>query len=151
MIKEINHSEVKIAKQIYLIFQKSYKVEAKLLQATNFPPLKRNVNDFIDCKNTFYAYYISEEIVGIIEVDSNNSSTHIQSLVVYPKFFRQGVGKSLVQFIFTKYKNKIFSVETGLLNQPAINLYAEFGFKEKKRWVTDHNVVKIRFEISSTD
>ena len=96
MIKEINHSETKIAEQIYLIFQTSYKVEARLLQATNFPPLNRTINDFTDCKNTFYAYYISEEIAGIIEVDSNSSSTHIQSLVVYPKFFRQGVGKSLV-------------------------------------------------------
>ena len=78
----------------------------------------------------------------------DRSSTHIQSLVVYPKFFRQGIGKSLVQFVFEKYKSKIFSVETGLANQPAINLYSAFGFEEVKKWDTEHNVIKIRLETS---
>ena len=149
MIKRINHREEKLAQQIYLIFQASYKVEAKLLQATKFPPLTRTVNDFIECENAFYAYYIEDDIAGIIEIDINNkSSTHIQSLVVYPKFFRQGIGKSLVQFVFEKYKSKIFSVETGLANQPAINLYSAFGFEEVKKWDTEHNVIKIRLETS---
>ncbi|HCY98291.1 MAG TPA: GNAT family N-acetyltransferase, partial [Polaribacter sp.] len=41
MIEKLKNSDLEIAKKMRLIFQASYKVEAKLLNATNFPPLKR--------------------------------------------------------------------------------------------------------------
>ena len=97
-----------------------------------------------DDQKNFYVYYINEEITGLIEVDNNNESIHIQSLVVYPKFFRQGIGKKLVHFVLKNYSSKIFTVETGLANKPAINLYNSCGFKEDKQFDTDHGVRKIR-------
>ena len=46
MIEKLNNKELKIAKNIYSVFQTSYKVEVKLLNAKNFPPLKRSVEKF---------------------------------------------------------------------------------------------------------
>ena len=41
MIEKLKNSDLEIAKKMRLIFQASYKVEAKLLNVTNFPPLKQ--------------------------------------------------------------------------------------------------------------
>ena len=146
MIIKINNKENKIAEEIRAIFQASYTVEAKMLKAVDFPPLKRTVSQFLKSDSEFYAYYLIENIAGVIEIESNEDLTHIQSLVVYPKYFRNGIGRKLVQFILDTYKSKVFTVETGIDNHPAIKLYKSFGFQEQKQWDTNHGVRKVRFE-----
>ena len=146
MIVKINNKENKIAKEIRAIFQASYAVEAEILKAVDFPPLKRTAAQLLNSNSEFYAYYLIENIVGVIEIETHENLTHIQSLVVYPKYFRNGIGCKLVQFILDTYKSKIFTVETGIDNHPAIKLYTRFGFQEQAQWDTNHGVRKIRFE-----
>ena len=100
----------------------------------------------MNSNSEFYAYYLVENIAGVIEIESHKDLTHIQSLVVYPKYFRNGIGRKLVQFTLDNYKTKIFTVETGIDNLPAIKLYKSFGFQEQKQWDTNHGVRKVRFE-----
>ena len=146
MIIKINNKKNKIAEEIRAIFQVSYTVEAKMLKAIDFPPLKRTVSQFLKSDSEFYAYYLIKNIAGVIEIENNEDLTHIQSLVVYPKYFRNGIGSKLVQFILDHYKSKIFTVETGIDNHPAIKLYKSFGFQEQDQWDTNHGVRKVRFE-----
>ena len=146
MINKINNKRDEIAKEIRDIFQASYAVEAEMLKAIDFPPLKRTINQFLNSNNDFYAYYFNENIAGVIEIKNNQDITHIQSLVVYPKYFRKGIGKKLVQFILDTYKTKIFTVETGLDNHPAIKLYTSFDFQEQDQFHTDHRIIKVRFK-----
>ena len=146
MIIKVNNKETKIAEEFRAIFQVSYAVEAEILKAVDFPPLKRTVSQFLNSNSEFYAYYLIENISGVIEIENNEDLTHIQSLVVYPKYFRNGIGEKLVQFILDTYKSKIFTVETGIDNHPAIKLYKSFGFQEQKQWDTNHGVRKVRFE-----
>ena len=146
MIIKINNKEKEIAEEIRAIFQVSYAVEAKMLKAIDFPPLKRTVSQFLKSDSEFYAYYLIENIAGVIEIENNENLTHIQSLVVYPKYFRNGIGRKLVQFILATYKSKIFTVETGIDNHPAIKLYKGQGFQEQQQWDTNHGVRKVRFE-----
>ena len=82
----------------------------------------------------------------VIEIKNNQDLTQIQSLVVYPRYFRKGIGRKLVQFILDTYKSSIFTVETGLDNHPAIRLYTSFDFEEQEQWDTNHGVRKVRFE-----
>ena len=146
MIIKINNKRNKIAKEILDIFQASYAVEAEMLKAIDFPPLKRTISQFLNSNSEFYAYYLTQNIAGVIEIKNNQDLTHIQSLVVYPKYFRNGIGSKLVQFILGAYKSKIFTVETGIDNHPAIKLYKSFGFQEQEQWDTNHGVRKVRFE-----
>jgi ribosomal protein S18 acetylase RimI-like enzyme len=148
MIVKINNKGNKIAEEIRAIFQVSYTVEAEMLKAVDFPPLKRTVSQFLNSNSEFYAYYLIKNIAGVIEIENDKNLTHIQSLVVYPKYFRNGIGSKLVQFILETYKSRIFTVETGIDNQPAIKLYNRFGFKEQKQWDTNHGIRKVRFEKS---
>ena len=146
MIIKINNKENKIAEEIRAIFQVSYAVEAEMLKAVDFPPLKRTVAQFLNSNSEFYAYYLIENIAGVIEIENHKNLTHIQSLVVYPKYFRNGIGSKLVQFILDTYKAKIFIVETGIDNHPAIKLYKSFGFQEQEQWDTNHGIRKVRFQ-----
>ena len=146
MIVEIDNTKKEIACEIRNIFQASYAVEAKILRAIEFPPLKRSVSEFLESDTKFYAYYINQNIAGLIEINNNQKTIHIQSLVVYPKYFRKGIAKQLVCFVFEKHDSMRFTVETGVDNYPAIKLYINLGFKEQKQWNTDHGVRKIRFQ-----
>ncbi len=143
MIIKIDHTKIEIAYEIRNIFQVSYSVEAKLLRAVDFPPLKRTISEFIDSCSIFYAYYFNDKVVGVIEIKSNKHSTHIQSLVVHPEYFRKSIGRQLVHFILDKYNSNLFTVETGRDNFPAIKLYKQLGFSKQDEWDTEHGVVKI--------
>ena len=146
MIKKLDHTNLAIATKMRVVFQESYAVEAALLNATNFPPLQRPLESYIKSTTTFFGYHIKDEIVGIVEVSPKEKTTHINSLVVSPHFFRQGIGRELMNYILQKFSSKVVTVETGLENIPASKLYTSFNFKEVKQWDTDHGVRKIRFE-----
>ena len=147
MIYKLQHKNKDTARKIRSVFQVSYSVEAKLLSAVDFPPLKRKLEDFIESNNTFFGVFLNDELAGVIEIEKSNTGVHIQSLVVAPKFFRQGIGRKLTEYILSSYDSKIFTVETGVKNKPATKLYKKFGFVEVKQWETDHGIRKVRFEI----
>ena len=146
MIVKIDNTRNEIAQEIWNIFQASYVIEAKILQAIDFPPLRRTMSQFLNSNSEFYAYYLKQNIAGLIEINNNQEATHIQSLVVYPKYFRQGIGRKLVKFVLDTYKSIIFTVETGVGNHPAIKLYISLGFEEQGQWDTNHKVRKVRFK-----
>jgi ribosomal protein S18 acetylase RimI-like enzyme len=146
MIKKLNHSLQDTAEEIRAVFQASYAVEAKLLQASDFPPLKRSLAEFLESKNDFFGFFSEGQLAGVVEVDQGKASTHIQSLVVDPRFFRQGIGTALVRFVLKHYVCQRFTVETGLENGPATALYLGFGFVPIHEYDTDHGVRKVRFE-----
>ena len=148
MIKKLDHTNLAIATKMRVVFQESYAVEAALLNATNFPPLQRPLESYIKSTTTFFGYHIKDEIVGIVEVSPKEKTTHINSLVVSPHFFRQGIGRELMNYILQKFTSKVVTVETGLENIPASKLYTSFHFKEVKQWDTDHGVRKIQFKLS---
>lgn len=147
MIHKLQHKNKDIARKIRSVFQISYAVEAKLLSAVDFPPLKRKLEDFIESNNTFFGVFLNDALAGVIEIKKSNTSVHIQSLVVAPKIFRQGIGRKLTEYILNSYDSKIFTVETGVKNKPATELYKKLGFVEVKQWETGHGVRKVRFEI----
>ena len=148
MIKKLQHTNLEIAKEIRAVFQVSYAVEAQLLNAVNFPPLQRPLESYVESNTTFFGYYKNQELAGVIEISHQKKATHINSLVVDPTFFRQGIARQLMEFILSTFNSEVFTVETGLKNEPASALYRNFNFNEVNRWDTDHGVRKIRFEMS---
>ena len=63
MIVRLEHSDQLVAESIYNIFQLSYKVEAEILGVSEFPPLNRQIPDFMKSENLFYAYKIKNKIL----------------------------------------------------------------------------------------
>lgn len=146
MIKKIDHKDLDTAREIRAVFQASYAVEARLLKASDFPPLKRPLEGFTESSTEFFGYYSTGKLSGVVEVDQKTDKVHIQSLVVQPEFFRQGIGRALVNFVFENYSTPLFTVETGAENGPATRLYLQTGFMKLEEYETGHGIRKARFE-----
>ena len=146
MIEKLQNHRLDILKKIFLLFQLSYTVEAKLLGAVEFPPLKRPLESYVQSKNSFFGYFDQKEFAGIIEIEYNNHCTNIHSLVVKPDLFRTGIARKMLEFIFNKYDSQHVIVETGHKNIPASELYKRMGFIEIKQWDTDFGIRKVQFE-----
>lgn len=147
MINILDQEKHEIAEQIFTVFQESYAVEARLLGAKDFPPLKRSIRDLMECETSFFGFWIQKKLVGVIEIHAEVASFHIQSLVVHPTYFRQGIAGKLINFMLKLLPGNTITVETGLANEPATMLYKKFGFKEVKQYDTDYGIRKIRFAL----
>ena len=111
MIVKLQNADLAIAAKIRSVFQVSYAIEAEILKAVDFPPLKRNLESFLNSPNTFYGYFINHELAGVVEIDQTNNKIHIQSLVVDPRFFRQGIASKLIDFVFEKTLSNFFDIK----------------------------------------
>lgn len=146
MIKILNNKNEETSRKIRSLFQASYRIEAELLNATDFPPLKRKLINFINSDTEFHGLYRNNELAAIVEVKTYKNKTDIESLVVHPEYFRQGLGKQLMQYILDTFDSEFFTVETGLNNGPATKLYKHLGFQEQEQWDTDFGIRKIKFK-----
>ena len=146
MIIRLQNFEQKTAIKIHSVFQESYSIEAKLLGIKDFAPLRRPIEHFKNSKNEFFGFIDSEIIAGIIEIEDKETFIDINSLVVKPDFFRRGVGKGLLKFVFSRFGFKRYIVETAVNNLPATELYKKLGFNEVKQWDTDFGMRKVQFE-----
>ena len=77
MIKKLQHTNLEISREMRAVFQVSYAVEAQLLNAVNFPPLQRPLKNYVESNTTFFGYHIKDDIVGVIEVSSNEKATPV--------------------------------------------------------------------------
>ena len=146
MIKKILHTQKDQAEAIRSVFQVSYKVEAELIGATNFPPLSRPLEEFSNCPNDFVGYHEDQILVAVVEMKKEEDSMHIQSLVVDPAYFRRGIARKLIEFVLQHYPVPQFTVETGKENGPARKLYENFGFQLLKTYTADEGIVKVRYQ-----
>ena len=143
-----NSSEA-IARQIHAVQMSAYAQEAKLLGAIYFPPLSRTVDDIRNCQETFFAAFISNQLVGAISTlpDPEGMGTNIATLVVAPSMQRKGIAKLLIQEVLSQCDSASLTVQTGVKNVPALNLYYQHGFIEVRRWLVGHEpleLVKLR-------
>ena len=146
MIRPLPHTQPNVALAMQEVFQASYTVEAQLLQAENFPPLQRPLEGYTQSTNDFYGYYQNDALAGVIEIATYPTYLHIQSLVVHPSYFRQGIGKALTTFALASYDAPLYIVETGAANAPAIALYESLGFVLVEEWDTEFGVRKVKLE-----
>lgn len=145
-ISKLKHEDESISEQIRGVFQASYKVEAQLLGAKDFPPLKRPLEKFIHSQTDFYGYHVNDNLAAVMEIQQVPKKVEINSFVVLPSFFRRGIGNQLLEYLFQNFETSLFTVETGAENIPAITLYEKHGFKLVKKWMTEIGIEKVAFE-----
>ena len=154
MITKLEHSNEAVAEQIHTVFQNSYKVEAELIGVLDFPPLSRSVSDIVNAKTTFYGFsFIDSDkncLAAVIEIEINEKHLAIDSLTVMPNFFRKGIADKLISYALTSFDIDAATVETAVVNKPAIKLYEKHGFMKFKRWTPSHGIEKLAMSVEVT-
>ena len=147
MITKLEHTDRAVAKQIFSIFQRSYKIEAQLIGTLDFPPLFRSIKDIKKSKTQFYGFSENKCLAAIIEVVIEDKQLGINSLTVDPEYFRKGIADKLISYVLNAFKITEAVVETAVVNTPAISLYNKHGFVEFKRWTPSHGIEKLAMSV----
>jgi len=147
MITKLDNSNEDVAKQIFTIFQRSYKIEAQLIGTPDFPPLLRSAKDIENSKTQFYGFSENECLAAIIEIVIADKRLDIYSLTVDPNYFRKGIANKLISYVLEVIDFSEAIVETAVVNIPAINLYKKHGFVEFKRWTPSHGIEKLAMSV----
>ncbi|WP_286269171.1 GNAT family N-acetyltransferase [Thalassotalea hakodatensis] len=149
MIEALAPINERIAQQIHRTFQRSYLIEAQLIGVSDFPPLQRSIEDIAHSKTLFYGFFDNSNLAAVIEVSFANKHLAIESLVVDPDHFRKGIAGKLLTFILAHFSYHSVSVETAVVNIPAITLYQKFGFEERKRFTPSYGIEKIAMALAA--
>jgi ribosomal protein S18 acetylase RimI-like enzyme len=100
-----------------------------LIGFDGIPPLHETLADLQQSEETFIGYYKDDILVGVLSYAILDTTLDIGRLVVHPDYFRQGIGKALVEFVETVSGIKQVIVSTGALNTPARQLYERLGYQ----------------------
>lgn len=131
MIKKIDITNHKFAKEVFNIQVPSYKVEAKIIGLHDIPPLRDTVESLQQCGETFFGYYLNGELCGAISIKTAKCVIDIHRLMVHPKHFRKGIAKKLLDFVESdKGEFGTIIVSTGTKNTPAVDFYLKNGFSK---------------------
>ncbi|MEW6990793.1 GNAT family N-acetyltransferase [Colwelliaceae bacterium 6441] len=148
MITKLENSNELIAEQIHAIFQSSYAVEAQLIGVLDFPPLSRSVKDIANSKTHFYGFSDNNFLAAVIEIEIAENKLDIHSLTVGANHFRKGIADQLINYVLTTFDITTATVETAVLNMPAIKLYEKHGFLENRRWTPSHGIEKLAMSVN---
>lgn len=147
MIRKLEPTDKTVASLIHRVFQSSYAVEAELIGVSDFPPLARCIEDISGSATDFYGYFEQDTLAAVIEVGLENEHLDIHSLTVAPEFFRRGIAGKLIDHVLNHFDYEIATVETAVVNAPAIRLYNKHGFVEFKRWTPAHGIEKLALSL----
>ncbi|MEK5071346.1 GNAT family N-acetyltransferase [Sporosarcina sp. FSL K6-1508] len=129
MIKQIDITNPKLAQEILTVQIPSYLVEAELINFHDIPPLNDTVQSLQQCGETFFGYYLNNELCGAISMMMENEVIDIHRLMVHPEHFRKGIARKLLNFIEEIEQNcTSIIVSTGSGNTPAVHFYLTSGF-----------------------
>ncbi|MGA3250102.1 MAG: GNAT family N-acetyltransferase [Paraburkholderia sp.] len=130
LVATIDNTNEMIAEEIQTVQYAAYLQEAKLLGATWFPPLERTAADIRRSADDFFGAYIDDVLVGVASIESSNAQLppSISSLTVLPQHQRRGAARQLLSTVLAATGTQAVTVSTGARNEPALALYAAFGF-----------------------
>ena len=134
-IEMLDHRDLAVATAIHRVLTLAYAQEAELLQVRHFAPLARTPEDIQSSTEYHLGALRGQELIGALSVgpDDEPGQINIASLVVHPRFQRQGIGRSLVIEALRLGNGAAFSVSTGARNAPALALYRQLGFVVYRR------------------
>ncbi|MFC5651646.1 GNAT family N-acetyltransferase [Paenibacillus solisilvae] len=129
MIKKLDLTSEAAAMQVLDVQIPSYRVEAELIGFNGIPYLSDTVESLMQAEEEFYGYLVDGQLAGMVALSMEEDVLRISRLVIAPPFFRQGIGRKLVQFVLDQNALiETIAVSTGASNLPAVCLYQKLGF-----------------------
>ena len=129
MIKKLNLQDYQLVKELYELQRASYLIEAELINFYEIPPLVETIEELKKCGETFFGYFVGDELAGAISIMIEGHEATICRMVVHPNHFRKGIAQKLLAFIEKNLSHyPVIKVSTGKENTPANKLYLKNGF-----------------------
>lgn len=126
--------------QLLALWRRAYQVEANLIGAHDFPPLRVSLESLVTRPGRFYGITQDGRLVGAIEVEElGPQARQIAALVVEPDCARRGIGRRLVEFVLEVEPGRIV-VSTSAANAPALALYRAVGFRQTTTSVSPEGI-----------
>ncbi|MGP7819120.1 GNAT family N-acetyltransferase [Niallia sp. 01092] len=145
MIIKLDNSDLEIAREILAIQSASYKVESKIINYKDLPPLKEDCSSIRTCMETFVGYYSCNRLVAVISYKEITDSIEICRLVVHPSSFGKGFATKLLHHLLQK-QPKQMTVCTAAKNSPALKLYKKLGFQIVKIFEVENGLQLVKLE-----
>jgi ribosomal protein S18 acetylase RimI-like enzyme len=146
MIKVLDNKNIEVAEQIIKLQKASYIVEAELIDFMQIPPLLERSEDILNSKETYYGYFVGQDLGGMISYIIEKDVLDICKVAVHPDYFKRGIATQLIRFVERMEGIKRIIVSTGLKNDPAVKLYTTLGFIETRVFEVEQGVHIINFE-----
>lgn len=143
MFRLLDHRSGEAAEEIRGLFRRSYRVEAELIGAEDFPPLGRTTEDIRGSGSRFLGAFDGPRLVAVVEYTLDDGHLSVDNLAVDPACFRRGWGRRLLAALFDSEDWRTASIETAAANRPAIALYEKAGFALGRRWQTGEGIEKV--------
>lgn len=120
-IRRINDNEIKLA--LGLVWDVFLKFEAKDYTEEGVQEFKNSIDnkDFIS-KMEFFGAFLNNKLVGVI---STRDKSHISLLFVNEEFHKQGIGKSLINYILKFNERNFITVNSSIYGK---SFYEHLGF-----------------------
>jgi ribosomal protein S18 acetylase RimI-like enzyme len=131
----LEHTSYTVAERILSVQHAAYRQEAAMLGVDRFPPLERSVSDIQRSDDRFFGARIDEQLIGVasIEPPRNQLPACISSMTVTLEYQRRGVARALMCALLREAGANAVTVSTAARNEPALALYAGFGFTVSSR------------------
>ncbi len=107
-----------------------YAAEAQIIDALEFPPLRRNAADIETSAGAFHGLVGGERLLAVVETEARPGCVEIASLCVLPAAFRRGCASRLLEGVLSQAErsDSVVALSTARSNTPALALYRKFGF-----------------------
>lgn len=130
-IRRLRIEDETTAQNVLSVQIPSYRVEAEIIGFDGIPPLYDTVERLMACGETFYGYFVADELAGALAYKRAGDVLDIHRMMVHPAHFRKGIASALLQYVLTAETGiRQAVVSTGAANQPAKDLYLRHGFIE---------------------
>lgn len=108
-----------------------YATEAQIIDARDFPPLRRNAADIETSAGAFRGLLDGERLLAVVETEARPGYVEIASLCVVPAAFRRGCASRLLEDVLSQAERSasVVALSTAKSNSPALALYRKFGFQ----------------------
>jgi len=143
-IKLLDHGNPEVALAILAVQMAAYTQEAALLGARDFPPLRQTLADVRASTDSFYGLYVDAALAGVVAVGAGErGGMAINALTVHPDHQRRGIGARLLGDVIARHGDGGLTVQTAVRNTPALGLYRQTGFAQKRRWTVGADALEL--------
>lgn len=137
------------AEEVWSLQHPAYRAEAALIGVLELPPLQDTIESLQCCGESFFGYRVPDgELAGAVSFEQEGDLQFtLCRLMVHPNYFRQGIGRLLVNHLLSQLPPAAkCNVTAEIRNVPALKLYERAGFVRTDMFQPVFDITMVRMQ-----